>query len=89
MYGCIFKSMYELKKVWGMLSISHGFGMAVLMDFYELKRTVYRENGKRSNVMKHGSHGSSLTPFRMAALFIVCMASNMDFNRMLLCWPAQ
>lgn len=39
--------MYEWKKVWGMLSVSHGFGIAVLMYLCELKRTVYRENGKR------------------------------------------
>lgn len=32
--------------------------------------------------MKHGSRESSLTPLGMASLFIVCMASTMDFNRM-------
>lgn len=66
---------------WGMLFISHGFGIAVLMYLCELKKTVYRENGKRTDVMKHGSHESSLTTFRTATLFIVCMA----VNRMLLC----
>lgn len=88
MYECILKCVYELKKVWGMLSVSHGFGIAVLIYSYELKKTVYRENGKRLNMMKHGSHESSLTTFRISTLFIVCMAFNMDFNRKLLCLSA-
>lgn len=41
---------------------------------------------KRSNMVKHGSRESSLTKLRAATLFIVCVAFNMDFNRMLLCW---
>lgn len=32
------------------------------------------------------SRESSLTKLRAATLFIVCVAFNMDFNRMLLCW---
>lgn len=37
-------------------------------------------------MVKHGSRESSLTKLREAILFIVCVAFNMDFNRMLLCW---
>lgn len=85
MYGCIFKCRYELEDFGGILFISHGFGIAVLMYLCELKKTIYRENGKRTDVVKHGSQESSLTTFRTATLFIVCMA----FNRMLLCLPAQ
>lgn len=40
---------------------------------------------KRSNMVKHGSRESSLTKLRAATLFIVCVAFNMDFNRILLC----
>lgn len=78
MYGCIFKCRYELKDFWGILFISHGFEIAVITYLYQLKKTVYRENGKRTDVVKHGSHESPLTTFRTATLFLVCMA----FNRM-------
>lgn len=36
-------------------------------------------------MVKHGSRESSLTKLRAATLFIVCVAFNMDFNRILLC----
>lgn len=79
MYGCIFKCRYELKDFWGILFISHGFGIAVMTYLHQLKKTVYRENGKRTDMVKHGSQESPLTTFRTATLFLVCMA----FNRML------
>lgn len=81
MYGCIFKCRYELEDFEGILFVSWAFGFALLLYFCELKKTIYRENGKRTDVVKHGSHESSLTIFRTATLFIVFMA----FNRMLLC----
>lgn len=79
MHGYIFKCRYELKNFWGILFISHDFGIAVLMYLYQLKKTLYTEDGKRTDVVKHGSHEGSLTAPRTATLFIVCMA----FSRML------
>lgn len=42
MYGCICKYRYELKDFGGILIINHGFGIAVLMYLYQLKKTVHR-----------------------------------------------
>lgn len=87
-YKCTFKCIYDFITVWRMLSMSHRFGITLQMYLCELKRSVYRKNNnkkKRSNMVKHGSRESSLTKLRAATLFIVCVAFNMDFNRILLC----